>query len=245
VKGSLGRGQTDALSDTDLVIVAEPGQRDALWRDRRSLPEALGQPVAVFKDAPWHGPYIAIAIYEGPLKVDLSFEDGEVPPDEWLREGYLVLMDRGGVERRLRRRLASFRPPPFGTEDLTELDGHAWDWAWWLYVKLARGERWLVYVELPKYLENIVIPAYNALAGAPRSGTYGLDQRLSTSVIDEVAAALPRRPTPRELHRSLLALVALYAAARARLRRRLKADLSGRLMRQVRGRIRAFPATKR
>jgi predicted nucleotidyltransferase len=245
VKGSLGRGQADALSDVDLIIVSKPGRRDALWRDRRALPEALGKPVAVFKDAPWHGPYIAIAIFEGPLKVDLTFEDGEVPPEEWLAEGYLVLLDRGGVDARLRRRLASYHPPPFRAEDLVELDGHAWDWAWWLYVKLARGERWLVYVELAKYLESIVIPAYNALSGAPRSGTYGLDLRLSASIIDELEAALPGRPAPRELHRSLLCLVALYARARARLRRRLKADLSDRLMRQVRREIRVLPAAER
>lgn len=245
VKGSLGRGQADELSDIDLIIVSEPGQRDALWRDRRALPEALGQPVAVFKEAPWHSPYIAIAIFEGPLKVDLTFEDGDVPPDEGLAVGYLVLMDRGSVERRLRSRLASFSPPPFRAEDLAELDGHAWDWIWWLYVKLARGERWLVYLELPKLLETIVIQAHNVLAGAPGSGTYGLHRRLSESVAAEMAAALPRRPAPQELHRSLLALVALYARARAQLRRRLKADLSGRLMRQVRGRIKALPAPRR
>jgi predicted nucleotidyltransferase len=245
VKGSLGRRQADALSDVDLIIVSNPGQRDALWRDHRALPEALGQPVAVFKEAPWHRPYIAIAIFEGPLKVDLTFEDGEVPPEEGLAEGYLMLMDRGGVERRLRSRLASFSPPPFRAEHLAELDAHAWDWTWWLYVKLARGERWLVYLELPKYLENIVIQAYNALAGAPGSSTYGLDRRLSESVADEMAVALPRGPTPEELHRSLLALVALYARARARLRRRLRADLSGRLMRQVRGRIKVLPEARR
>lgn len=245
VTGSLGRGQADALSDVDLIIVAEPGRRDALWRDRRALPETLGRPVAVFKDAPWHGPYVAIAIFEGPLKVDLTFEEGEAPPSEWLRGGYLVLMDRGGVEKRLRRRLASFRPPPFRPEDFAELDGHAWDWAWWLYVKLARGERWLVYAELAKYLEGIVAPAYNPLAGTPASGTYGLDRRLSVSVIGQMEASLARSPTPRELHRSLLALIALYARARTRLRRRLKADLSDRLMRQVRRRISVFPAAER
>ncbi len=167
VKGSVGRGKADALSDIDLVIVSQPGQRDALWEDRRSLAEALGQPLGLFKEAPWHRPYLAIAIFDGPLKVDLFFEDGEVPPDEWLQDGFVVLLDRGGVEARLRRRLASFQPPRFRAEDLAELDVHAWDWAYWLWVKLARGERWLVYVELAKYLESIVVPAYNALAGEP------------------------------------------------------------------------------
>lgn len=205
------------------------------------MAEALGQPLGLFKEAPWHRPYLAIAIFGGPLKVDLFFEDGEVPPDEWLREGFLVLLDRGGVAERLRRRLAAYRPQPFRAEDLVELDAHAWDWAYWLWVKLARGERWLVYVELAKFLETIVAPAYNALAGEARAGYYGLDRRLAPALIEALEAALPRRATPRELHRSLLALVRLYARARARLRRRLGADLSDRLMRQVRRRIPAFP----
>lgn len=241
VKGSLGRGTADALSDVDLVIVSQLGQREGLWQDRKALAEALGPPLALFKEAPWHRPYLAIAVYEGPLKVDLFFEEGEVPPDQWLGEGFLTLLDRGGVESRLRERLAAFQPPSFRAEDLAELDGQAWDWAWWLWVKLARGERWLVYVELAKFFETIVVPAYNALAGEPRAGYYALDRRLSPSLIEELEAALPRRVTPRALHHSLLALVDLYARARARLRRRLTASLSDRLMRQVRRRIRTFP----
>lgn len=245
VKGSLGRGTADALSDVDLVIVSQLGQREGLWQDRKALAEALGPTLALFKEAPWHRPYLAIAVYEGPLKVDLFFEEGEVPPDQWLGEGFLTLLDRGGVESRLRERLAAFQPPSFRAEDLAELDGQAWDWAWWLWVKLARGERWLVYVELAKFFETIVVPAYNALAGEPRAGYYALDRRLSPSLIEELEAALPRRVTPRALHHSLLALVDLYARARARLRRRLTANLSDRLMRQVRRRIRTFPPSGR
>lgn len=123
--------------------------------------------------------------------MDIAFEDGEEPPDEWLQDGFLVLLDADGVAARLRRRLASFRRPPFKADDLIQLDGHAWDWVWWLHVKLARGERSLVYVELAKFFENIVVPAHNALAGEPRAGCYGLDRRLRLAGVAELEERSP------------------------------------------------------
>lgn len=39
VKGSIGRWQADALSDIDLIIVTEPGRREAIWRERQVGPQ--------------------------------------------------------------------------------------------------------------------------------------------------------------------------------------------------------------
>lgn len=37
VHGSVARGDITALSDVDLVVVAEPGQRAAIWEERDEL----------------------------------------------------------------------------------------------------------------------------------------------------------------------------------------------------------------
>ena len=89
LKGSLGRGEGDARSDVDVVIVTEPGQLASLWGERRATAERLGRPLGLFRDiAMWRPPHLAIALYDGPLKVDLWFEEGEVEPSEWLRSGF-------------------------------------------------------------------------------------------------------------------------------------------------------------
>ncbi|MEX2394016.1 MAG: hypothetical protein WD826_06025 [Actinomycetota bacterium] len=51
VAGSVGRGDGDALSDLDLVLVAAPGCEDELVDDRFELPKAFG-PVALLLDSP-------------------------------------------------------------------------------------------------------------------------------------------------------------------------------------------------
>src|SRR5919199_5816908 len=74
VKGSIARGRADELSDVDLVIVTEPGHRGELWERRRDVAAALGRPLGVFEEAPWQAPFTAIALYRGPVKVDLFFQ---------------------------------------------------------------------------------------------------------------------------------------------------------------------------
>ena len=224
LKGSLGRGEGDAESDVDLVIVAEPGQLASLWDERRAIAERLGRPLGLFRDiAIWRAPHLAIALYDGPLKVDLWFEEGEVEPSEWLRAGFAVVSDDAGVADRLRARLASLPPPTLDQlhSDLWELDSHAWDFALWIEHKLASGDLWLAYLELTKYVEMIVIAAWNAVAGKAWAGATRLDERLPAAVQERLELALPREGDDRELRRSLRELVALYEEARPALQTRL------------------------
>ena len=167
LKGSFGRGEGDERSDLDLVIVAEPGRRDELWAERRAVAERLGRPLGLFRDiASWRPPNLAIAVYDGPLKVDLFFEDGDVEPSRWLRDGFEVLLDKDEVGERLRARLEALAPQALDDlhEDLAELDSHAWDFTLWLDRKLELGDLWLVRLGLPLFAELIVLPAWNGLA---------------------------------------------------------------------------------
>jgi len=237
LKGSFGRGEGDERSDIDLVIVAEPGRRDELWAERRAVAERLGRPLGLFRDvANWRPPNLAIALYDGPLKVDLFFEDGEVEPSRWLRDGFEVLVDKDDVAERLRARLDAVPPQVLDDlhEDIAELDSHAWDFALWLDRKLEVGDLWLVRLGLPLYVELIVLPAWNTLAGEGWRGPVGLARRVEPAQLERLDAALPRSNGREELRRSLRALVDLYAEARPLLVERLGQSLDDELMNQTR-----------
>jgi predicted nucleotidyltransferase len=238
LKGSLAQGRGDTLSDVDLIAVTEAGEREALWAERGAIAGQLGEPLGFFREAEWATPYMLIALYEGPLKVDLAFEEERLAPDPWLRDGYAVLT--GNVEE---PDLAE--PPPFGAEaDLRELDSHAWDYAFWLHVKLERGERWVAYLELPGFLQHIVVLAWNALHGEGWAAGRGVDSRLPAGTVAALEAALPRSAEPEELRRALLAAAELYAEARDELKRRHDPALPDRLMEQVLARLRAGSPTR-
>jgi hypothetical protein len=115
-------------------------------------------------------------------------------------------------------------PPAPG---LDELDAHAWDWLWWLDVKLARGEPWLVHIELVKFVETVLVFGSNALAGEWWRGATGFSA-------DSLRAALPSSPEPDALDRALTAAVGEWEALRERLARELGMPLADELAAQVR-----------
>ena len=240
--GSLGRGEGDELSDVDLFIVAQPRRLAELWAERRAIAERLGRVLGVFRDLPSADPMLAIALYDGPLKVDLFFREEAVEDSPWVREGVTPLVDKNGT---VRRGPEPKREAPLDEHhaDVAELDAHAWDFALWLWTKLHRGESWLVYTRLATFLETIVLAAWSeAVAGAGWRGALGAGRRLPTDVLDRIGRALPRSADPEELLRALRAQASLYAAARSELLRdRRPADVSDELMRQVLERIASDP----
>ncbi len=214
LKGSLGRGEGDERSDLDLVIVTAPGRLGELWSDRRAVAAGLGRLLGGFDEVAWQAPHTFIGFYDGPVKVDFFYQDGEPHADPWLRDGFIALVDRHRLADALRARIAAAH----GSPDLSDFDSHAWDWLWWMDVKLRRGgEVWLVYVELVKFVETILLTGHNALSPEPWRGLSRVEQRLPADVQAGLSAALPATPGPRELRRALEASIQMYTRLRERL----------------------------
>jgi hypothetical protein len=234
LKGSLGRGAGDERSDVDLVIVAWPGRLSEVWAERRSLAERLGRWLGGFDEAPWQAPHTFIGFYDGPVKVDFFYQDGEPHADPWLRDGFLALVDPDGLADALRVTLSEKPDAP----DLNDFDAHAWDWLWWMDVKLARGgETWLVYIELVKFVETILLTGYNALFPEPWRGGSAVEQRLPAEATATLRAALPTAPRPDELRRALNAAIQVYLPLRERLATEKEMPLAHDLARQIQDRV--------
>jgi hypothetical protein len=232
LKGSLARGEADERSDLDLVIVSRAGDLESLWSDRRATADGLGRWLGGFDEVPWQAPHTFIGFYDGPIKVDFFYQEGEPQADPWLRDGFVALADPEDLAGALRERLAG----PGHAPDLADFDAHAWDWLWWMDVKQTRGgEEWLVYIELVKFVETMLLGGHNALTPEPWRGASAVEQRLPEDVRAELRAALPAAPRAGELRRALDAAIDSYVRLRERLRAERGLELAEELARQVRG----------
>jgi AcrR family transcriptional regulator len=213
----------------DLVVVSEPDRLQELWTARRSIAEGLGGWLGGFDEVAWQAPHTFIGFVTGPVKVDLFFQEGQPAVDPWLRDGFRVLVGPSGLADRIRERLAEQL-----RVDLSEFDTHAWDWLWFAHLKLRRpGQEWLVYVELVKFVETMLVGAANILDGEPWRGVSWLQARLPAHVLAEVRAALPTAPEEPALRRAVAAALASYLKLRQRLAAQRGMPLNDRLAEEV------------
>ena len=162
-----------------------------MGRAPRDRPRACGW-LGGFDEVAWQAPHTFIGFCDGPVKVDFFFQEAEPAADPWLRDGFRALVDPDGLAGRVRRALAAEPPPP----DLSEFDVHAWDWLWAMHLKLRRpGHEWLVYVELVKFVETMLLTAFNALG--PSRGVVS-SESTSASLLRRAPSSPTRfRPDPR------------------------------------------------
>ena len=230
LKGSLARGEADERSDVDFVVVARAGRLGELWAERRSIAERLGGWLGGFDEVAWQAPHTFIGFVDGPVKVDFFFQEEHPVVDPWLRDGFRALVDPDGLADRLRAALA-VEPAP---ADLSDFDVHAWDWLWAVHVKLRRpGQEWLVYVELVKFVETMLLEGFGVLAPEAWRGVLRLEERLSPDTRAELRAALPAGPEEAELRRALSNALGSYLRLRQRLAREAGMPLADQLAAQV------------
>jgi predicted nucleotidyltransferase len=238
LKGSLARGDADERSDVDFVVVAQPGRLGELWAARRTIAEGLGGWLGGFDEVAWQAPHTFIGFCDGPVKVDFFFQEAEPAVDPWLRDGFRALHDPDGLAEGLRAALVA-EP---GLPDLADFDVHAWDWLWAVHVKLRRpGHEWLVYVELVKFVETMLLTAFGALGPEPWRGVLRLDERLPPGAHAALRRALPAGPDEAALRPALRAAVDSYVAVRARLAAERGMPLAEELAAQVLAVLRAEP----
>jgi predicted nucleotidyltransferase len=104
VYGSVAHGTAGERSDLDLIIVAEPGQRDALWARRARISELiLGRPAAWSQEPSWQRPFRYQSWDDELVELDLTLDEERVAPWAALLRGFAVLVDKAGVAGQLIR----------------------------------------------------------------------------------------------------------------------------------------------
>jgi predicted nucleotidyltransferase len=162
--GSLASGElVPGLSDLDILVEVPIGRGPATRDSIPLLARQLGDVLTVFVD-----PFSAIgticSVYPGPLKVDWFVREGRPPSHKWIWRG------------------AS--PPPYDS------DAHPWDWVWWLWGKLRRGDCELARSELSKLWQWLTRSGVPPNAFPPE-----LPSANQARLEELVVATLPHLPT--------------------------------------------------
>ena len=165
--GSLATGElVPGLSDLDIMVSVPTGSGPATRDSIPLLARQLGHLLTVFVD-----PFSAIgticSVYPGPLKVDWLIREGKSPPQVWIWRGA--------------------KEPPYDPY------GHSWDWVWWLWGKLRRGQSELARSELSKLWQWLTRNGVPPTAFPPELPPAN-KARLESLVIDTLAH-LPSHPS--------------------------------------------------
>jgi predicted nucleotidyltransferase len=204
VYGSVAQGTANEGSDLDLIVVAEPGQRDALWARRAQIAAVLLDRDPAWSQEPhWQRPYRYQSWDDNLADLDLTVDEEYAAPWAALVKGFRAIVDKAGVEARLRSDLANWQPPEF---DAPAFDGGTWAWLNYLHGKLRHGEGWFVRYGVMDTLNNRVVPL---LGGAGHSAHRDMD----TADVALLHDAAPSSPDLAELRRSLRATADLYSLA--------------------------------
>jgi predicted nucleotidyltransferase len=204
VYGSLAQGSADDDSDLDVVVVAEPGQREGLRGRREEISDLIHGHHAVWHQEPlWQRPYRYQSWDQELTELDLTLDEEHASPSAALTRGFPSVVDKAEVTARLRSDLAAWQPSEF---DAPAFDGGTWVWLNYLRGKLRHGEAWMVRSGVMDTLNSRVLPL---LGTAGHSAHHGLD----AADIDRIHRAAPASSEPAELRRSLRATAELYAWA--------------------------------
>jgi hypothetical protein len=201
VYGSVARHEATDDSDLDLILVAEPGQREGLWERRRELAGRFHEREIVWVQEPlWQRQFRYQSFDDQLSELDLTFDEGYAAAWPALQRGFVMLADKADVGARLTEDVAALAPLDF---DAAGYDAGTWVWLDYLYGRLRRGETWMVRYGLMDTLNNRVVPLLGSAGHSVRT-------ELGDGVIDQLNQAAPASGDVDELRRSLLATAELY-----------------------------------
>ena len=212
VHGSAARGDTTPLSDVDLIVVAQPGQREAIWAQRAEISrDLLGADVVEAHEVPHQRPFRWQARTADLGMLDLALDEGSIEMWSGLVGEVESLVDRGDLARERLAWIAAYEPPRYDTVGQND---ETWAILSWLAGALLRGRIWLVRWGLTDLIGRRILPVTDQL-----EFTIGVSPA-DRPLIDQLDAALPSSMDRAELARSLQCVADLYE--------QLMADWAGR-----------------
>lgn len=197
VFGSVAQNADNDYSDLDLILVAESGHRDELWRDRAAIAAILmgAQPTFV-QEPTWQSEFRYQAWDAELHELDLTIAE----VFGGITRGFDVLVDRADVREQLTAAVAQWSAPEF---DATAFDSSTWPWLLGLQGRLRHGERFAVRAGVVDTLMGRVVPL---LGGEWHTA----ESQLSADDMQRVHDAMPRSGEFTELSRSLLETARVY-----------------------------------
>jgi len=189
--GSLARGAPDFYSDVDLYIVARDDDFDAVFAERDTAAEAAGNPLFRFVVNPVPGGSTdQIAVYRGPVKLDLMYYRESDLSSGWKWGGCSVLKDTSGAGIVVSRSAGLAHPPP-PPEALRDLDQRFWTWCWYVFGKIVRGELWEALDGIHNIRSSALLPLLAWRDGLPHEGHRRLEYKLNPETASRLASTIP------------------------------------------------------
>lgn len=206
IHGSVVKDEVTPLSDLDLIVVAEPGERDAIWAEREQLTQRLfGAPMAVGEVlAP---PYRWQARTADLDMLDLTIDEGAVRAWYGFEGPVEFLIDRADVRGEFERAMDELtRLPPPVHDAAAECDG-----TWGMFSKLIalflHHRTLAVRIALNDLITHRLLPMLDRSAYSV--GAVG--DRLDGELITRLDQVYPSSCEPGELGRAIRAAADWYS----------------------------------
>lgn len=206
IHGSVVKGEVTPLSDLDLIVVAEPGERDAIWAEREHLTRRLfGGPPAV-GEAPTT-PYRWQARTADLDMLDLTLDEGSVRVWNGFEGPVEFLIDRASVREEFERAMIELtRLPPYVHDAEAECDK-----IWGQFAKLIALFLHHRMLSVRIALNDLI--THHLLPMLPRSAYSigSVSDRLDWEFITRLDQVYPSGCEPGELGRAVRAAADWYA----------------------------------
>ncbi|MGO9455153.1 MAG: aminoglycoside 6-adenylyltransferase [Candidatus Binataceae bacterium] len=223
--GSLATGTPDFFSDIDLYIVVEDSHYESLFAERDAIVDSIGRVLFRYLgDHMPHGDHQVIVWYEGPVHTDLIFQKRSETQPHWKWRKSAVLKDSDGSMARLKLASADLSPPAADWEQLRILNQKFWGWVAYTFGKIARGELWEAFDNLPWIRNEALLVMLAWVQQAPFEGHRRLERKLDGRLAEMFAATLCSLE-PDSLYAALIAEVRIFRELRAELCRRMDQTL--------------------
>lgn len=218
ISGSVGNANfsVDYYSDLDLTIVVDDSDLDAVFADRNTFAEEVGDPL--FQYVPLHGhEHQYSVLYRELVKVDFVYRRiSELSPErKWAH--CRILKDTDGSLRELVAESQECPPIQFSAEQLRNLNQRFWTYCWDTFGKIERGELWMAVFELHLIRSEVLLPLVSWTAGVVDHGYRRLESKMDHEMDDEFAEMLESTAVSRDpeaLHTALQTAIELYRELR-------------------------------